>query len=130
MMWPYLEVLAGAATLVLTAPGPNFPAPPRDPLVCPAAGCPGAPGAPPSGSAESLGHWVAGFFAAVVPLVVVRAKLLAVVGAADQVALAAVVTVIGAPVPKPVTVTLALATGILRGAAPPTIPIPATTSLT
>ena len=69
--------------------------------------------------------------AAVVPLVVVLTKLLAVVGAADQVALAAVVTVIGAPVPKPVTVTLALATGILRGAAPlTTLVIPAKTSLT
>ena len=56
--------------------------------------------------------------------------MLAVVGAADQVALAAVVTVIGAPVPRPVTVTLALATGILRGAAPAPIEVSARTSLT
>ena len=38
MKWPYLEVLAGAATLVLTAPGPGLSTTPRDPLVCPAAG--------------------------------------------------------------------------------------------
>ena len=61
---------------------------------------------------------------------VVRAELEAVVGAADQVAPAAGVTVIAAPVPRPVTVTLALATGILRGATPAPIEVSARTSLT
>ena len=62
---------------------------------------------------------------------IVLCELLAVVGAADQVTPAAGVTVMLAPVPRPVTVTLALATGILRGAAPlTTLVIPAKTSLT
>ena len=61
---------------------------------------------------------------------VVRAELEAVVGAADQVAPAAGVTVITAPVTRPVTVTLALITGILRGAAPAPIEVTARTSLT
>ena len=61
---------------------------------------------------------------------VIRAKLEAVVRATDQVAAAAGMTVIAAAVTRSVTVTLALATGILRGAAPAPIEVAARTSLT
>ena len=61
---------------------------------------------------------------------VVQTKLLAVVGAADEVTLAASVSIIQTAITRPITVTLTLITGVLRGAAPLTIIIPASTSLT
>ena len=61
---------------------------------------------------------------------VVGAKLEAVVGAAYQVSLAASVTIIVAAIPGPVTVTLAIATGDLRGAAPPPVIVTTSASLT
>ena len=71
-----------------------------------------------------------GPLAAVVLLMVVGAKLEAVVGAAYQVSLAASVTIIVAAIPGPVTVTLALVTRGLRSAGPLAVIIPASTSLT
>ena len=79
------------------------------------------------GGVLSLGP---GQVAAVVLGVVEVSELLAVVGAADQVAPAAGVTVIVASVTRTVTVTLTLTTGILRGAAPAPIEVTARTSLT
>ena len=67
--------------------------------------------------------------AAVVLLMVVVAKLLAVVAPADQVATAAGVPVMLAPVTRPVTVSLALPTRVLGSAAPPAPIVPARTSL-
>jgi len=71
-----------------------------------------------------------GPLAAVILLVVVGAKLEAVVGATYQVSLAASVAVIAAAIPGPVTVTLTLVTGGLRSTAPLAIIIPPSTSLT
>ena len=71
-----------------------------------------------------------GPLAAVILLVVVGAKLEAVVGAAYQVSLAASVAVIAAAIPGPITVTLTLVTGGLRSAASPALEIAARTSLT
>ena len=71
-----------------------------------------------------------GPLAAVVLLVVVGAKLEAVVGATYQVPLAASVAVIAAAIPGPITVTLTLVTGGLRSTAPLAVIIPASTSLT
>ena len=70
-----------------------------------------------------------GPIAAVILLVVVGAKLEAVVGAADEVTLAAPVAVIVAAITRPVTVTLALVTGGLRSAAPLAVIIPPGASL-
>ena len=61
---------------------------------------------------------------------VVQTKLLAVVGAADEVTLAASVSIIQTAITRPITVTLTLITGVSRSAAPLTIIIPASTSLT
>ena len=61
---------------------------------------------------------------------VVSSKLETVVGATDEVSLAASVSIIVTAIPGTVTVTLTLITGVLRGAAPLTIVIPASTSLT
>ena len=71
-----------------------------------------------------------GPLAAVVLLVVVGAKLEAVVGATYQVPLAASVAVIAATIPGPITVTLTLVTGGLRSTAPLAVIIPPSTSLT
>jgi len=60
---------------------------------------------------------------------VVSSELLAVVTPAHQVTLAAPVTVIDAAVPRAVTVTLALTTGILRSAAPPPVIVPTSAPL-
>ena len=67
---------------------------------------------------------------AVILLVVVGAKLEAVVGAAYQVPLAASVAVIVAAISGPITVTLTLITGGLRSAASLAVVIPPSTSLT
>ena len=61
---------------------------------------------------------------------VVGSKLETVVGATNEVSLAASVSIIVTAVPRPVTVTLSLIAGVLRGAAPLAIVIPASTSLT
>ena len=61
---------------------------------------------------------------------VVGSKLETVVGATDEVTLAASVSIIVATVPGTITVTLSLIAGVLRGAAPLPIVIPASTSLT
>merc|ERR1711894_297394 len=61
---------------------------------------------------------------------VVGSKLETVVGATDEVSLAASVSIIVATVPRTVTVTLSLIAGVLRGAAPLTIVISSSTSLT
>ena len=61
---------------------------------------------------------------------VVGSKLKAVVGSTDEVSLAASVSIIVTAVPRTVTVTLALIAGVLRGAAPLTIVISASASLT
>ena len=71
-----------------------------------------------------------GPLAAVILLVVVGAKLEAVVGATYQVSLAASMAVIAAAIPGPITVTLTLVTGGLRSTAPPAVVIPPSTSLT
>ena len=68
--------------------------------------------------------------AAVVLLVVVQPELEAVVAPADQVATAAGVAVMLAPVTRPVTVSLALPTRVLGSAAPPAPIVPASASLT
>ena len=60
---------------------------------------------------------------------VVMSKLLAVIGAADQISLAASVAIIEAAVTGPVTVTLALVTGVVRSAASLAIIISSSTSL-
>ena len=68
--------------------------------------------------------------AAVVLLMVVCSELEAVVAPADQVATAAGVAVMLAPVTRPVTVSLALPTRGLGSAAPPAPIVPASASLT
>ena len=67
--------------------------------------------------------------AAVVLLVVIKPELSAVVAAADQVPHTARVTVVPAPVPGSVTVSLPLLTGLLRGAAPLTVVVTTSTPL-
>jgi len=103
----------------------------------PPAGCPVTPGAPAilllphvAGARTASQRHTLGPLAAVVLGVVVGAKLEAVVGAADEVTLAAPVPVIVAAITRPVTVTLALVTRVLRSAAPLAVIIPASTSLT
>ena len=61
---------------------------------------------------------------------IISPELEAVVGATHQVSPAPGVTIMLAPVPGPVTVTLPLVTRGLRGAAPPVSKVPAPTSLT
>ena len=60
---------------------------------------------------------------------VVQTKLLAVVGATDEVTLAASVSIIQATITRPVTVTLTLITGVSRSTASLAIVIPPSTSL-
>ena len=67
--------------------------------------------------------------ATVVLLVVIKPELSAVVAAADQVPHTARVTVVPAPVPGSVTVSLPLLTGLLRGAAPFTVVVTTSTPL-
>jgi len=67
---------------------------------------------------------------AVILGMVVSSKLETVVGATDEVSLAASVSVIVTAITRTVTVTLSLIAGVLRGAAPLAIVIPASTSLT
>ena len=67
--------------------------------------------------------------ATVVLLVVIKPELSAVVAAADQVPHTARVTVVPAPVPGSVTVSLPLLTGLLRGAAPLTVVVTTSTPL-
>jgi len=102
----------------------------------PPAGCPVTPGAPAilllphvAGARTASQRHTLGPLAAVVLGVVVGAKLEAVVGAADEVTLAAPVAVIVAAITRPVTVTLALVTGGLRSAAPLAVIIPPGASL-
>merc|ERR1712044_74652 len=61
---------------------------------------------------------------------VVGSKLKTVVGPTDEVTFAASVSVIVTAIPRTVTVTLSLIAGVLRSAAPLTIVISASTSLT
>ena len=68
--------------------------------------------------------------AAVVLLVVIEPELPAVVGAAHQLAPAASVAVIQPTVTGTVAVTLAVLAGLLGGAAPPPVIVPARASLT
>lgn len=103
----------------------------------PPAGCPVTPGAPTvlllphiararsSSQRHSLGP-----LTAVILGVIVGTKLETVVGAADEVTLAASVAVIVTSVTRTVTVTLTLVTRVLRSAASLTIIIPPSTSLT
>ena len=76
------------------------------------------------------GSFNQGSLAAVILLVVVGAKLEAVVGATYQISFAASVAVIVAAISGPITVTLTLITGGLRSTAPPAVVIPTSTSLT
>jgi len=103
----------------------------------PPAGCPVTPGAPailllphiagarPASQRHSLGP-----LTAVILGVVVGTKLETVVGAADEVTLAASVTVIVTSITRTITVTLTLVTRILRSAASLTVIISSGTSLT
>jgi len=68
--------------------------------------------------------------AAIILWVIVCSKLLAVVASTHQFSLTSSVTIIGSPVQGPVTVSLAIAAGLLGGAATPTIEVPAGASLT
>ena len=68
--------------------------------------------------------------AAVVLVVVEGAELLAVIGAAHELAPAAGVPVVAAAVPRAVAVALAVLAGLLGGAAPPPVIVPARASLT
>ena len=61
---------------------------------------------------------------------VVGSKLETVVGATDEVSLAASVSIIVTAITRTITVTLSLIAGVLRGAAPLTIVISASASLT
>jgi len=128
---------AGAALLAHTFPGSDLPAPSADLLVNLATGCPVTPGSPAKlllsnvarASTTSQRHTL-GPLTAVILGMVVGSKLEAVVGATDEVSLAASVSIIVTTVPGAITVTLTLITGVLRGAAPLTIVIPSSTSLT
>ena len=60
----------------------------------------------------------------------VSSELETVVGSTDEISLAASVSIIVTTIPGTVTVTLSLIARVLRGAAPLTIVIPASTSLT
>jgi len=128
---------AGATLLAHTFPGPDLPAPSTDLLMHLTTGCPVTPGSPAKlllsnvarAGTTSQRHTL-GPLTAVILGMVVGSKLETVVGATDEVSLAASVSIIVATVPRTVTVTLSLIAGVLRGAAPLTIVIPASTSLT
>jgi len=62
--------------------------------------------------------------------VIVETELAAVVTPAHQALLTPGVTIIAPAIPGPVTVTLAIATGDLRGAAPPPVIVTTSASLT
>ena len=73
-------------------------------------------------------HWRS--LTAVILFVIVCTELEAVIGSTHQISPAARVTVMLAPVTRPVTVTLTLITRGLRGAATPFSKVPAPASLT
>ena len=96
-----------------------------------------APGSPLGGEATKQGEARLGSLAssswpltAVVLLVKVEAKLLAVVGATNQPRLAASVTIILSSISRSITVSFPLIAGILRSAASSAVVVSARTSLT
>jgi len=128
---------AGAALLAHTLPGSDLPAPPAELLMNSSARCPVTPGSPAElllshiARADTTGQRHArGPLTAVILGMVVGAKLEAVVGPANQISLAAPVSVIVTAVTGSVTVTLALVTGGLGGAASLAVIIPSRASLT
>jgi len=131
-------VLEARATLLAhTFPGPDLPAPSTDLLMNSAAGCPVTPGSPAKlllshiarAGTTSQRHTLRPLTAVILGMVV-SSKLETVVGATDEVSLAASVSIIVTAVSGTITVTLSLITGVLRGAASLAIVIPASTSLT
>merc|ERR1719154_50348 len=138
LLLKFLCVLkARTAFVANTLPGPCLPATSRYLLMHPHTGCPVAPWSPAklllphdAGADTTSKSITLGPLAAVILLVVVGAKLEAVVGATYQVSLAASVAVITTAISGPITVTLTLITGGLRSAASLAIVIPPSTSLT
>merc|ERR1712165_505477 len=70
------------------------------------------------------------FLAAVVLLMVVEAKLLAIVASTDKVPLASSMTVMEATIARTVTVALSLIAGVLRCTAPPSLVVTTGAALT
>ena len=102
-----------------------------DPLAQPTLRTAAGEATPPSPASPSQGRGSGHRpFTAVVLLVVIQPELQTVVGATDQVSLAASVSVILAAVPGAITVTLSLVTRVLWSAASPAIEIPSGASLT
>ena len=115
---------ADATAGALTDPNP-------DPLAQPTLRTAAGEATPPSPASPSQGRGSGHRpFTAVVLLVVIQPELQTVVGATDQVSLAASVSVILAAVPGAITVTLSLVTRVLWSAASPAIEISSSTSLT
>jgi len=127
---------AGATLLAHTFPGPDLPAPSADLLMHPGAGCPVTPGSPAKlllsnvarADTTSQRHTLRPLTAVILGMVV-GSKLETVVGATDKVSLAASVSIIVTAITRTITVTLSLIAGVLRGAAPLSIVISASTSL-